>query len=240
MELKKIKIAAALFALTAFCKLQAQEISPKIKEVGIGFYNFNSYSLQYRWGTEKRMYRINGAVSGQNKSQKDKTSNSTSFNGQTNESNNVNGNKSPFNFNINLGLSTIKMKAINEKFGFIHGALLGIRYDYSKLRIKSTTSSINNGILNSSQNSSVQTSHDVQPYIGIVIGAYYKLNKDFSIYAELNPNVYFDYNYFIDQTSTPENAQNAGTKNTRKSQNHNVGISGLTNSGASLTLAYRF
>ena len=42
--------------------LNAQEKPAKVKEYGIGLSSFNSFSLQYRWGTDKLLYRLQGNI----------------------------------------------------------------------------------------------------------------------------------------------------------------------------------
>lgn len=49
-------LSLVLITLSAFGQEQDTATNSKVSEVGIGLKNLNSFSLQYRWGNEKRLY----------------------------------------------------------------------------------------------------------------------------------------------------------------------------------------
>ena len=162
---KIILITVAIGSLFFTANMQGQEL--KVKEYGIGFYGFNSYSLQYRWGNENRLYRLNGNIDSQ-----------TQF-GNTQ----ANSNKPTDDLGGALGFSILKLKEINEKFGIFHGASFGINYDFNL--IKHTSNEI----------SYINKNQSLRPNIGITIGAFYKITPSIILYAEITPNIYYSYNF---------------------------------------------
>jgi hypothetical protein len=69
-----------------------------------------------------------------------------------------------------------------------------------------------------------------------VLGMMYKVNANFFMYAEVNPNLYFQY--YKNQQKTVSNS-NSNIKQENTSNNYTYGVAGLSNSGLMLTFAYR-
>ena len=155
----------AISSLFLTTNMQGQ--TSKVKEYGIGFYGFNSYSLQYRWGNENRLYRLNGGIGSQ-----------TQF-GNTQ----INSSKPTGNLGGGLSFGILKLKSINEKFGIFHGGSFGINYQYSVTRFTSPGMT------------SINKNQSLQPNIGITLGAFYKITPSIILYAEITPNIYYTYDF---------------------------------------------
>jgi len=240
MKVKKIKIVIAFALILIVSTLKAQVNQPNdVKEFGIGLSSLNSFSLQYRWGNENRLFRITGTIGGttSNGNSSNNTSDvlDTTYN---NSSSTSTSNKSPINLNCGLGFSILKLKSISQKFEFMYGGICSISYIYSNTQSTQTGSSINNGITYPDDMTSKRTSQTLQPSIGIVIGAVYKISSSFLLYAEIAPNIYYAYNKTTTNSTYSSQQNEISTSNT-SSSNNTFGVSGLSNSGASLTIVYR-
>jgi hypothetical protein len=251
MKNLKTTLAVALASITSL--LCAQQQTPiadtlaakqktSIKEYGIGFTNLNSYSLQYRWGNPKVLYRINANVGFTGLANSNNTSDS--YNQNSNGSSNSTTQtqiKTPVTLSTGIGFSVLSLKQINPKFGLMIGGITGLTYSYTTGQNIQTSSNYNTSNGNSSQSTTIKsTSQTLQPYMGCVLGAYYKINPSFIIYAEISPNIF----YAATQTKTNTTYQYDPIGTNSKSgdsrfNNGNLGLSGLTNSGAMLTLVYR-
>ncbi len=233
--MKSKKTLLVFVASYLFLNTFAQEVTPiKIREVGIGLYNFQNFSLQYRWGNEKRLFRLTGNL-GINST--DGSSDRYGWREEDtlfNSSNFYEDVKTPINLNVGLGFSILKFKPINDKFGLMYGPLIGLSYTY--LQSEKISSSSQTGTYYSG--SSVQKSQTIQPYLGIVFGAAYKINASFFIYAEIGPNFYYAFNQSYSTSSTHANLYHS--EDETSSKNNSVGISSLSNSGAMLTFVYRY
>lgn len=111
--------------------------------------------------------------------------------------------------------SILHLKSINPNFGFLIGPSFGIGLNKSSSETSFTNSR--------------RSIFSFGPRVGVVLGGYCKVNSEFYIYGSINPNLFYNYvdtNY--NSTGDPDNNYNS------------FGISGLNNSGAMLTLAYRF
>jgi len=227
--------------------LVSQELPAKVKEFGIGLSSFNSFSLQYRWGNEKRLFRINAVIGG-----------STSFGNGTNnfdearDTSYKNSNSttskstSPLNINGTLSFSILRIKQIKDKFGLFSGPTIGVSYLTSNIKTTETGTGTYY-TSNSSTNSTFPINRTTEehfttlrPTLGLVLGVVYKINASFLIYAEISPNLYYAYNTTsnkrIDNTSQP--SQYISSSNSTSSGN-TFGVSNLSNSAALLTIAYR-
>ncbi len=240
MTIKSI-ILAIVVTIFMGSILKAQEKPAKVKEYGIGLSSFNSFSLQYRWGTDKLLYRLQGNIGA-----------NTSFGTSSTKSTNVydsihSGNTnittkttSPTNINFGLSFSTLKLKSITDKFGLMYGCMFGLSYRYNKSESVGTGTITNNlyspiGTYpdNTTSKNTVKT---FQPYIGIVVGAYYKISPSFLLYAEISPNIFYAYTSSHTKTT---NTTNLSYTESRKESTNNFGLSNLSNSGAMLTFVYR-
>ena len=137
-----------------------------------------------------------------------------------------------------------KIKQLTDKFGFIYGGVAGVIYstssgqttttEFSQTGNYNTPYSYNLVVKNNSQN--------IQPYAGFVLGAVYKINASFLLYAEIDPNIYYAHTNTSARTTNTNTTQlpstNFSNENT-SNKNNTIGISGLSNSGAMLTLVYR-
>lgn len=261
IQMKKIKIVITLTATFLVSTLNAQEqpqqsqpaiIKPlpsRVVEYGIGLSNLNSFSLQYRWGNETKLYRIEGNIGGSGSTGNSSNKSSTLRDTLSNSSSGTTKTTTPINLNCGFSFSILKIKSISEKFGFLYGEILGLSYNINQST--STTNSIstfNTSVYNNYTTTATtkQNSQTFQPYVGIVLGAVYKISPSFLLYAEIDPNIYYAYNESKRNTTssiTYTNVASQGNNNTRASSNPNstntFGLSNLSNSGASLTIVYR-
>jgi hypothetical protein len=231
--------------------ISAQESLPKnpparIKEVGLGFSNFNNFSLQYRWGTETRLYRLSGTIGGSTNFGKATNSDETATDSSStyvNESSKV---KTPVNINASLNFSILQLKPVTEKFGFLYGVTFGVSFNYMTSQTVSTyttetqlaTSAAYFYWYNSTSTSKT-TNQTIQPNLGIALGGYYKITPAFWLYAEIDPNIYYAFTSYKYSQARIDNFLPEGVNN-NNNHTHDFGVSNLSNSLASLTLVYRF
>lgn len=236
IDMKTLNLVLALCAVLFVSATKAQEAAPlKVKEYGIGMTNLNGFSLQYRWGTEKRLYRVSGFI-GAN-SGFSKNSKSVFFgNGSSSNFNSSSTFKtSPVAYSLGVGFSILNIKSVSERFGFIYGPSVNLYGSSSQSKDDGgTIYDPNTGTqYKATQTASYQIA---SPSIGFVLGMMYKINSNFFLYAEVNPNIYFQY--VRNQQKTASNDfPNIKQENT--TTNFTYGVGGLSNSGAMLTLAYR-
>ena len=112
---------------------------PKVKEFGLGFSSLTAYSLQYRWGNTKRLFRINATLAGSSSfgdgsgvSNTNNIGNSTIMTTSTTKTN------TPLNFNTGLSFSILHFKYLIEKFGIMCGPAIGVSYSVVNNRSNQT------------------------------------------------------------------------------------------------------
>lgn len=245
MKINTIGITIALASVLIASKLTGQDQLPKVKEFGIGLTNFNSFSLQYRWGNEKRLFRISGNIGGTtsngNSSDKSTTIQDTINNGSSSTAKTT----SPINLNCGLSFSILKIKSVSEKLGFVYGGISSFAYAISQTNTNKNSIQQGNTYPNNSNSINTTTSkissQTFQPSIGMALGVVYKINSSFLLYAEIDPNLYYAYQK---TTSITTNEITSTTYNYLQTDNvpgstNTFGIANLTNSGASLTIVYR-
>ncbi len=248
--MKNLKRNLALVLVCITTLVCAQQQTPtdtlatkqKVKEYGIGFISLNSYSLQYRWGTPKLLYRINANVGFTGLSKNDNINDTYNQNGTSYSSSTTQiQTKTPATLTTGAGFSMLTFKQINPKFGLMIGGIAGLTYSYTTGENIQTNSNYSTGSGNSSQTTTTKTtSQTLQPYLGCVLGAYYKFNPSFIIYAEISPNIFYATTKTTGNTTYQNNPVSTNSKSgDSKTNNSNFGLSGLTNSGAMLTLVYR-
>lgn len=252
----KIKIVAlSIIFILGFQKINSQNsndsIRLKVREVGIATSGFNSFSLQYRWGTSTLLKRISGGIGSGSQGQDISgtySSTSTFSNpsaptqtaGQTISQNNQN----PLNASVNFGFSILKLKPIHGNLGFLYGQSFTINYFINLTQNKETTISNNSPYYPTTVTNITKTnSQSLTPVFGLIFGLSYKIIPNFYVYAELNPSVY--YSFGISNSSSIYTESNLGySTTTRTSSNpgyiYRYGITGLSNSGALLTFVYRW
>ncbi len=269
--MKNITIVITSCILLFISSLKAQDAAPtitltpktdslpKIKEFGFGFSSLfsTSYSLQYRWGTEKRLFRVNGNINGFTAFGKSSSSGSQAQDTLSNTSGTSNTKtKTPLSLSSSLSISMLHIKYLVKKFGIIYGPLVGITYSNTTNQSTSPgTATTYNYYPKPSQtvtfpvNNTTNThSETIQPYIGFAFGAFYKINKSFFLYAEIAPNVYYQRLNSTSNTTNinsynpPPNTQYQNYYNSvsnAKSSTNTFGVSSLANTAATLTLVYR-
>jgi len=239
----QIGLAAAFtLMLTAF-KLAAQDQPAKVQELGIGISSLNSFSLQYFWGNEHRLFRLSGNIGGTSSVGNSSDNLSTVQDTLSNSTLGTTKTTTPVNFNCGLGLSILKIKQVSEKFGFICGGMYA--FNYSIIQSTMTTNSVSSGT-NSYYNYTSTTKNNSQtfrPSLGMVVGAVYKINSSFFLYAEIAPNIYYAYNKVTSNMTATRTYTNGNPSETQESTNpsttNTFGLSNLSNSGATLTIVYR-
>ena len=248
--MKNINIILVAIVILIASNLKAQDLSTqasplKVKELGIGLSNFNSFSLQYRWGNTKTLYRIGGNIGmastfGNN--------NQTSIDSHdtlppTTSSNTVKTN-TPLNLTVGLNFSLLKLKPITEKFSFMYGGIIGVNYSDLNIKTTETESSMSSpyGVtVTRTTRTENQTTQSIKPYAGVVLGMSYQISEHFFIYAEISPNIFYMYSNNVIKITEgyyPPNTNTGFINNTRNPQN-SFGIANLSNSGAMLTFVYR-
>ncbi len=233
--------------------LKAQDSSsqatlPKVKEYGVGFTGLNSFSLQYRWGNEKRLFRINATIGGSTAFGKN-SGNLTQAQDTMYRNNNTYTSKttSPVNFNSSLSFSILKIKYVADKFGFMYGGVVGVSYSTTNTQATEAGTNVNYSYNNANNTglfpySETTKNHSqiIQPYAGVILGVVYKINSSFLVYLEIAPNIYYARNNttITDDTNNKQPNQYVVSQ-TQKTANNTFGIANLTNSGAMLTVVYR-
>jgi hypothetical protein len=250
MKIKTIGQIGLIVVLTTILttfKVQAQDqpTLPKVKEFGIGLTGFNSFSLQYRWGNEHRLFRLSGNIGGTTSAGNSSDNSSTVQDTINNGSSSTTKTTTPINLNCGLSFSILKIKQVSEKFGFICGGIYA--FTYSINQSTTTTNSANNGNypynIYTTTSTTKRNSQNFQPSLGIVIGAVYKINSSFLLYAEIAPNIYYAYNKITSNMTSirtyTNNNMNETTDSSMPSSTNTFGLSNLSNSGATLTIVYR-
>jgi hypothetical protein len=207
-------------------KLMAQDQLPKVQEFGIGLANLNSFSMQYLWGNENRLSRLTLTLAVSNSNSLPAKQRSSS--NDTTEFTNLTTSITPINISGGLNYSILKIKALTDKFGLLYGSIYSFSGSYVLNKLQTTSQEFIKGIpliprTSAPYKSSTET---LQPSIGLVIGAVYKISASFSIYAEIDPNLYYKHTASIN-----DNGSNQYT--------NSYGLSNLSNSGAALTLVYK-
>lgn len=234
--MRALKFILFLSTSLFFVKAQAQAVGPlKVQEYGIGLNNLNSFSLQYRWGNEKRLYRIAGVFGANSNFSNQNTKIDYNDTNRTNYNRTVKGQSAPLNLNLGFNFSVLHIKSVSEKFGFVYGPLLGVSGGFSRTVNQFTNIGIGvGGPVYAGTQTTTQLS--VLPYAGVVLGMMYKISPSFILYAEVGPNLYYNFtqsNYKATASSDPKITEE-GTLSS-----HGFGLSGISNSGMMLTLVYR-
>lgn len=209
-------------------ELMAQDPIPKVQEFGIGLSNLNSFSLQYLWGNENRLSRLTlslgmSTLNSVLPKQISSINDTTQIESHTTQT-------TPININGALNYSILKIKPLTDKFGLVYGSIFSLSGLYVLTKTTGTSQEYLNGNLSVTSSSSWKnTVLTLQPSIGFVLGAVYAINTSFSIYAEIDPNLYYKH----DATS------NGGNSRFNTSSN-SIGLASLSNSGATVTLVYKF
>lgn len=235
MKHLKLLMLAVIVGSASF--LTAQEQTPaKVKEVGIGFSGLNNFSLQYRWGTEKKLYRISGSLGGN--SGFGTTSNDYRWNDTTLKSGSVKGtNQSPVDLSLGLSFSVLNLKPGANKLGFFYGPTIGLFSTYSSANQSSPQYTLNNSTYNGYDSQSTRLSSSIN--LGLTMGVMYKINEAFYLYGEITPSVYFTNLYEKSTNTSFYINSNASYTTEQKKSSNSFGLAGISNSGAMFTLVYR-
>jgi hypothetical protein len=241
MKYRFLLIAALAITVPGFAQQVRSDsvrvILPRVHDIGIGFSSTSSFSLRYQAWTDALLYRITLISLGGT------SSNSTTDNTVTNtvkvstnavapSATSVN---TPVNLSGGLNLSFAKIKPINDRLGFMFGTVIGVNISY----VKTVTDYVYLTPFVYTPQPTPYTldaiSQSYQPFIGIVIGVRYKISQAFFLYAEISPNINYTY-----AKATNENSP-AGpyTPNNYVKITNTYGLSGLSNSGALITIMYR-
>ena len=227
-----------IFIYSNFTYAQAVAQLPKVKEIGIGLYGFNDFSLQYRWGTTKKLYRMMGDIGVNSSNSKSNTeySNLSDTNldlGTQHSKTNI-----PLNLSLGFQFSVLNLKPINEKFAFFWGPTIG--FTYLNNITKDESSNINKYQTYSTIIENKQKRF--RPNIGLVLGVSYKISNQFYMYCEINPNFFIQYSdnhittlyNILNPKQTPESYTKEFI-----SSSFDYGVSSISNSNAMITFAYR-
>ena len=246
-------IVIAVMFLTINISVYSQEQLNRPNEIGLVFSNLNSFGLRYKCGNDTTMFRMTALVlTGTNTS---KSYNNCFNNGV------VDGNIPASNTNtiapaLNFGFE--QRKWVNNKLYFYYGLDWINSYSHSNTNTVTPTSAVSPPATGSTNiistavynNSTSNKTWTISSGLGIVLGMTYKLSELFSISAELEPSIPYQYTKTT-ATSTTYNVYWIGNVNTgytshvymsgNGSQTSiNKGITySLSNATASITIAYR-
>jgi len=226
MKMRLIVVSCLLLVAFPHTMLKAQSDTGKIREVGLGFSNLNSFNIAYQWGTRKTLYSFSVT--------------SIAFSAPASSSNDFNdtisGNNSTSNetsISFSLAFSIVKAKKLSPKLDFLHGVILGTGLGYSQ---SSSTNFSYSGVISITSSTSEDKTYSYTPFIGVVLGVRYALSNLFYIYAEISPRIYYDYS----KTTSTSTNNYLLTVDTGQEIEKTPGISNLSNTGAALMLVYRF
>jgi len=237
---KSIVLLPLLICISGFAQLTTPlantDLPLPYHEVGIGFTSTTNFSLRYEWGIDQMLYRITLASLGASTSADNTTENYSNPNpgngvGTTYQP----SSSTPLNLSLGLNFSMAKIKSINEKFGFMFGTLVG--FNITMLQQKTVYQYLlaPAGVQAPYKYEKETRNASYAPFIGALIGVRYKINSSFYLFAEIAPNI--SYTYATSKISNPFGWYPPG--NTSSTTN-TFALSGLSNSGATLTIAYRF
>lgn len=245
MKKVKIFVLLTLTIIVSTMKAQDQAQSSRIKEYGIGLYGLSNFSLQYRWGNEKKLFRVHGNVGLSGLTNKNTASTTQMQDLVTNQNYSTSYKyTTPLDFYFGLGLSILKLKSITDNFGLLYGPSIGLTYTNTTNQSDWTNTTTYNvsGIKQMDERTVKTNEQELRPNIGFIFGAFYKISSSFYIYGEVVPNIYFGYlsgsittNFKRTSTNNPTLSETT----TDPVSSITYGISGLSNSGALLTFAYR-
>jgi len=230
------KIAITLMFVTIGIAAYSQDVAPRVNEFGVGFASTSSYSLRYEWGTDNMLFRITAVSLGAsniNASQSEViTANNMGYSTTITYTPTV---STPVYLNGGLNLSLVHIKAVNDRFGFMFGFEIGANVSYSVVNTE-TNFIYYPAITTPNSNYSVQSiTSSYEPFIGLVIGARYKISKAFSVFAEIAPNI----NYTYATVFNTVDAQGVNTPPNSSKTTNTFALSGFANSGAFITIMYR-
>ena len=207
-------------------------------EVGIGFTSTTSFNLHYQYGTDNLIYRAMVASLGGTNSDANTNYQWTGINSSTSAAATTPVVNTPVNINGSLNISAAKIKNINDKFGIMYGVEAGVilsyvktQTDYSEIFAPTAGPSVQSQYSNYTN---IVTTQSYEPFLGAVIGIRYKINSHFHVYAEVDPNINYTLgiarNYYSSGINTP-------VKSLKYTDTY--GLSGLSNSGAMISIIYR-
>ncbi|HEY4798687.1 MAG TPA: hypothetical protein VII99_06365 [Bacteroidia bacterium] len=249
--MKKI-ILWAILSLIVWLKAVAQDVSSKTSEVGLVFTNLNSFGFRYKCGNDKTLFRLTVlSLSGSNTNGYYSNYSNLGTNAEipTNPS-------SSLGAGLNAGIE--RRNRINETLYFLYG--LDLINSWSESKSNTTTPSplsisyvqnnveiVQTAIVNNTLNSKAWT---INTGLGIVVGVACKINNAFNLSAELIPSVSYKYTQTT-TTNTTYSVRWIGNSTTGYTPSPflygnstqtvlNKGLTyGLTNTAASITLAYK-
>ncbi len=188
------------------------EKSGKVKELGITFYNLNSFGVRYKTGSEKTLLRLNIAVM------------------------NIGHSKSSIEVQDSLPIKTTNLSAgakagfesripIVKNLDFLIGLDGGIfsGYNYTDFSEHSGYTVDNTAYW------------DVSPELDLVLGFNYHIGSNFCVSAEIDPALIYSHAEFISKRQVNESS----TEKTTKYISNRVNF-GLSSTSASITISYVF
>lgn len=228
------KVVIALMFLAINISVYSQDTIHKVNEIGIGFATLTSYSLRYQWGKDNFVYRITAVSLGGTNSTANSNYTTTSTTPLSSNSSSPSIVNTPINLSGGLNFSIANIKHINKKFGFMFGAEVGVNLSYVKSKTDNIFIYKTSGSPPPSPYSTEAITTSYAPFIGIVIGARYKLSPSFYLYAEITPNINYTY-----AKASVTNTPGVDTPINTNKITRTYGLSGLANSGAMITIIYR-
>lgn len=239
MKNKFLKTTLAALCITGFITANAQSAitNPSTSQpqtanevsVGITGFNANSFSLRYQHDNGQNFFRMGLLVLGVNT--KSNVSNFSSTDTAAIPSTDTANTPVNLSFGINFIWGTFS--PINDRFAFETGFEIGTNFNYT---VSYSSNTLNSAVVGAENNTSKDITTGLRPYVGLLLGVRYKINSSFSAYAEIAPNIYYNYSK---STTTTNNNATSNTSTTTDVQN-DLGLTGLQNMGATLAFAYTF
>jgi hypothetical protein len=155
---KAILITTMVFVVTL---ASAQE---RMKELGLAFYNFDGFGLNYKVGTPDKLWRLNSMYSGGYRSRETFTSSQTDRK----------------NFGTSLRAGREFRKNLAEDFEFRYG--FDVSFGYDRVKIESRD-------LDTDARLSLETQKQYIPGVNAVLGINYLIRNKIVLGAELLPGV---------------------------------------------------
>src|SRR5690242_17036226 len=126
----KLKIILWLTAALLCHNVMAQDQATSgVREYGIGLSSFNSFSLQYLWGTQDKRFRFTGSIA-VNTTTGNSSDNYISYDSTI--SNSTGKTTTPLDLTFGFGFSMLNVKMLSDRFGTVFGEIISFNYTTSE------------------------------------------------------------------------------------------------------------
>ncbi|MBK9737470.1 MAG: hypothetical protein IPO92_21965 [Saprospiraceae bacterium] len=171
---------------------QVRTDSTKVREIGIGLRGINDFSIQYFWGSNKRLYRISGDIGG-GYSKTNSNYNTISLTDSIPLILPQNNSYDQTSLDFGLNFSMFKKRFVSDKFGFLFGQVISFNY---RRNVSTSNSSRVAPIFGATETTNrTLTKHDnsYRPALGLLLGAFYNFTPKVYLYVEIRPQIYYSF-----------------------------------------------